>query len=346
MQSRLLRSAMLASLSALAACTQDPKTHAEFNVTATGGGGSGVDAAGVDATSLDATMTMNGDAMAADGGTNGCGLPPDPGQLVGQYSEYHLSISGPDLDANNKPKVRDRRYYVRLPKTYDATKPYPVVYLGPGCNSSTAGSVLGLTMASKEEAILVAIMPLIEFGQCFDERVSSAEYPFFDALHKQIEATLCVDGARQFYAGFSTGARLGNMFGCVFPGVLRAYATIQGVLPPLPACTDHPIANLTLADTLEVGNPYQANITASKHVLAANKCANPSAEPSTPPPVTAKYDPGTTAACSGNGAPPSCVTYTGCPAENPVVFCTTTSGSHSTCEPWADFAFWNFFKQF
>ena len=43
MQSRLLRFATLAGLSALAACTQDPKTHAAFNVTPTGGGGSGVD---------------------------------------------------------------------------------------------------------------------------------------------------------------------------------------------------------------------------------------------------------------------------------------------------------------
>ncbi len=338
MRSRRLRFAMLVSLSALGACAQDAKTSVPFTVTATGP----VDA-GNGGTS-DATTMMNVDAMAADGGTTGCGM--DPGQNIGQFLPYHLSISGPEVDANNKPKVRDRLYFVRLPKTYDSTTPFRVVYLGTGCGGTVAGDVINLNKAANEEAILVAPMPLQEFGQCFDERVMSVEYPFFDALHKTIEASFCVDPARQFYAGFSTGARLGNMLGCVFPDVLRAFATVQGALPPLPACKDHPIANFTMADTLETGNPYQANVMASQHVLTANKCADPTASPSTPPPVTATYDPGTTAACTGYSGPIKCVSYTGCAANDPVVFCSTTAAGHTPCEPWSDFAFWNFFKKF
>ncbi|MDB4979361.1 MAG: hypothetical protein JWM82_113 [Myxococcales bacterium] len=339
MPSRRLCTAMLiVSLWALGACAQDAKTSVPFSVTATGP----VDAGGA---ASDATMTMTSvDAMAADGGTSGCGM--DPGQNIGQFLAYHMSVSGPDLDANNKPKVRDRLYFVRLPKSYDSTTPFRVVYLGTGCGGTVASDVIQLNKAANEEAILVAPMPLQEFGQCFDERVMSVEYPFFDALHKKIEASFCVDPGRQFYAGFSTGARLGNMLGCVFPDVLRAFATVQGALPPLPACKDHPIANFTMADTLETGNPYQANVMASQHVLTANKCADPTASPSTPPPVTATYDPGTTAACTGYSGPIKCVTYPGCAADYPVVFCTTTAAGHTPCEPWSDFAFWNFFKKF
>ena len=75
------------------------------------------------------------------------------------------------------------------------------------------------------------MMPLVEFGQCFDETMASVEYPFFDALHKKIESSFCVDPARQFYAGFSTGARLAYMLDCAFPDVLRAVGAIQGQQP-------------------------------------------------------------------------------------------------------------------
>jgi poly(3-hydroxybutyrate) depolymerase len=344
MQSRLLRSAAtigLLGLAALGACKQDADTHVAFHVGAStdaagapGTAGTGIagtgtaGASGTDGGASDATTTTTKDG----GATLGCGM--DPGQIIGQYVEYHLSISGPDVDATNKPKVRDRIYYVRLPKTYDGTTPMRVVYLGTGCGGTTPSSVINLNTASMEQAILVAPMPLLEFNQCFDETITSVEYPFFDALHKKIEASFCVDPARQFYAGFSTGAWFGNMLGCVFPDVLRAYATIQGGLPPLPACKDLPIASFTLADTLETGNPYQSNVMASQRVQAANKCVGT---------ATATYDTG-----PDTTLPPtaSCVSYTGCPKDEPVVFCTTSGQGHQQFEPFSDYAFWNFFKQF
>jgi poly(3-hydroxybutyrate) depolymerase len=332
MQSRRLRYAALLGLVGLAtleACKEDPATHVAFTV----GAGTTVDAG----TTLDAGATpeapSSADALpAADGATSGCGM--DPGQLIGEYVEYHISISGPDLDASNKPKVRDRIYYVRLPKTYDETTPLRVVYLGTGCGGTTPSSVINLNNASMEQAILVAPMPLLEFNQCFDETIDSVEYPFFDALHKKIEASFCVDPARQFYAGFSTGAWFGNMLGCVFPDVLRAYATIQGGLPPLPTCKDKPIANFTLADTLETGNPYMSNVMASQRVQTVDKCTGT---------ATAPYNTG-----PGTTLPPtaSCVSYTGCPTDYPVVFCTTSGQGHQQFEPFSDQAFWNFFKQF
>jgi len=333
----------LASLSALGACTQDPKTHTQFSITAGGAAGSsGAAGAGgtPDAASSDATTTPDA-TTSTDGRTVGCGMDPDLAS-IGQYVEYHMSISGPDLDSNNQPKVRDRVYYVRVPKSYDANTPFRVVYLGTGCGGTDSSAVLRLNTAAMEQAILVAPIPLEEFGQCFDQTVSSVEYPFFDALHKKIESTWCVDTTREFYAGFSTGAWFGNMLGCVFPDVLRAYATIQGGLPPLPACKAHPIANFTIADTLETGNPYPSNVMASEHVQTANGCTNVSA-PSAGAPATATYDtgPGTTLPPTAN-----CVKFTGCPAPYPVVFCTTTGQGHQEFEPFSDYAFWNFFSQF
>jgi hypothetical protein len=334
MQSRLLRIAALVGLSAFAACAQDPATHASFTAVAP--------MSMPDAATPTPDASPNVDAgPRGDGKTIGCGM--DPNQPYGSYVEYHISVSGPDLDANMQPKVRDRIYFVRLPANYDLTVPYRVAYLGPGCGGNTASEVIRLYTASTDQAILVAVMPLPEFGGCFDETASSVEYPFFDALHKKIEDSFCVDTDRQFYAGFSTGARLGFMLDCAFPDVLRATATIQGDLPPLPPCKNHPIAAFFHADTQETGNPYQGNVKAAQQVFKQNGCTGTFMSPMGCGTACTPYDAMTMAA-----SPPttSCVKYTGCPADYPVVFCTTMGQGHMTFEPWSEQAFWNFFKQF
>jgi len=314
-----------------------------------GGGTPNVDAAprpdGMTGGGGDGGGTPNLDAASrTDGMTSGCGMVPD--FATGSYKEYHLSIAGPDLDASNQPKVRDRAYFVRLPPNYDPTVPYRVVYIGPGCGGTSGVDVLRFYTASMEDAILVAIMPLLEFGQCFDETMNSVEYPFFDALHKKIESSFCVDPGRQFYSGFSTGARLGYMLDCAFPDVLRAVATIQGAQPPVPACKKNHIGLFVVADTMEGGNPYMANVMAAQRVFAQNGCTGTFMSPMPPAgcgTACMTYD-----TMAATAAPPTttCVKYTGCPADGPVVFCSTIGQGHKTFEPWSVQAFWNFFKAF
>jgi hypothetical protein len=362
MQSRLLRAAALTGLSALAACAQDPGTHTIFTAVAAGpsggagspgggagspgggagspGGGAGSPGGGAGSPGSGAGSPGGGGSgpgggTAPPGGTIGCGM--NPNQPNAMYTEYHLSVSGPDIDAaTGKPKVRDRTYYVRLPATYNQTTPNRVVYLGPGCGGNTATDVIRLYTASVNDAILVAIMPLPENGACFDETMNSIEYPFFDMVHKAIESSFCVDPTRQFYAGFSTGARLGFMLDCAFPDVLRATATIQGALPPLPMCKNHPIAGFFVADTQETGNPYQSNVMASQRLATQNGCTGTFTSAPAYMPTTTSPAPPTTA----------CVKYAGCPMDYPIVFCTTMGQGHMTFEPWSDQAFWNFFKSF
>jgi poly(3-hydroxybutyrate) depolymerase len=235
---------------------------------------------------------------------------------------------------------------VRLPKVYDPAKPYRVVYIGPGCGGTTASDVLRFHQTAPEDAIYVAMMPLAEFGACFDETMNSVEFPFFDALHKQIESTYCVDTSRQFYSGFSTGARLGYMLDCAFPDVLRAVATIQGAQPPLPACKPNHIGLFIIADTMETGNPYMQNVVAAQRLFEKqNGCTGTFVSPMPPA--------GCGAACmtydtKATPLPPTatCVQYKGCPADGPIVFCSTVGQGHKTFEPWSVQAFWNFFKAF
>jgi poly(3-hydroxybutyrate) depolymerase len=324
----------------LAACKPDPQTRSFFTAVSPttpdamaapsdgggGAGGGGGGGGGGGAPNVDA-------APGTDGMTAGCGLAPD--FATGTYREHHLTAAG-----------RDRKYFVRLPSTYDPAVPYRVVYIGPGCGGTTAGDVLRFYTATMEDAILVAMMPLMEFGQCFDETINSVEYPFFDALHKTIESSFCVDPGRQFYSGFSTGARLGYMLDCAFPDVLRAVGTIEGAQPPLPPCKPNHIGLFVIADTMDAGNPYMANVTATARLFAQNGCTGTFMSPMPPAgcgTACTTYDPMTTAAAPRTT---TCAKYTGCPADGPIVFCSTIGQGHQTFEPWSVQAFWNFFKAF
>jgi poly(3-hydroxybutyrate) depolymerase len=363
-RSRPLGYLVLAGLSASlnVACSQAPGTHTSFVVSAAAGASGSAGTSGGAGTSgtagtSDAAMpppSLDGSTTVDGGMTVGCGMIPM--QPTGTYFQYTIPVAGPDIDATtNKPKVRQRIYFVRLPKTYDQTIPWRVIYIGPGCGGNTASEVMNLNAAANESAILVAVMPLPEFGACFDETANSVEYPFFDAVHKTVESSFCVDPTRQFYAGFSTGARLGYMLDCAFPDVLRATASIQGALPPLPTCENHSIAMMAIADTLETGNPYQGNVQAAQHVFVQNGCTGTFNNPMPPTGCGAScatYDVGSATPLPAPVT--SCVTYTGCPAAYPVVFCSSIMAGHQTYEeylttaktPWSDQLFWNFFKSF
>ena len=100
---------------------------------------------------------------------------------------------------------------------------------------------------------------------CFDDGAGttspdSAEYGYFDRLHKQIESDYCVDTDRQFYAGYSSGGWMAHQLGCQFPDVLRAQGSVTGGLPPAihigaKVCVNHPIAAFLIHD---FGRPVES----------------------------------------------------------------------------------------
>src|SRR5262249_2776477 len=153
------------------------------------------------------------------------------------------------------------------------------------------------------------------------------------ALHKKIESSFCVDPGHQFYSGFSTGARLGYMLDCVFPDVLRAVATIQGAQLALPMCKPNHIGLFVLADTMETGNPYTSNVMAAQRVFAQNGCTGTFMSPMPPTGCGAACMPYDTMATMMAPPTTTCVKYTGCPADGPIVFCSTIMQGHKTFEP-------------
>jgi hypothetical protein len=303
---------------------------------------------------------------AGRGPSAGCGKATT--QATGKYVKFPLTV---DCDADD---ARDRLYYVRLPPNYDPARAYRTVYLGPGCGPPQdllgASKVYPMESASDPDAILIAmeqgfynkaeynssscVDPTTLDGgaasgnlchYCFDDGAGttspdSAEYGYFDRLHKQIESDYCVDTDRQFYAGYSSGGWMAHQLGCQFPDVLRAQGSVTGGLPPAihigaKVCVNHPIAAFLIHDSADPSNPYSGSVAALERLLRLNECHGDK--------DTAAHEDYTVTGMP-NTSTFDCVKYTGCLRNYPVVFCTTKGYSHDSQSGAAVPGFWQFFK--
>ena len=125
---------------------------------------------------------------------------------------------------------------------------------------------------------------------------------------------------RQFFAGYSSGGWMAHQLGCQFPDVLRAQASVTGGLPPvdprrrqdLRRQADRRVPDPRRSTTVE---HLPGSVAALDRLLALNECggATMGRRPSAPYTITGVP----------NTATFNCVQYTGCPAEYPIVFCTS-----------------------
>jgi len=247
----------------------------------------------------------------------------------------------------------NRNYGLELPTNYDPTTPYPLILEGGGCagGSMTIG---GGFSAGETGAIRVGLSYV---GQCFADGgvggsmhfgcapdpatvglcVNTPEVPYINALLDYLEAHLCVDLGRIFIAGIDSGAFEASTVSCALTTRIRGMATVYGGLRNhRPACTgptpaimvvgsaddaepigplvmDMPFAPANLSATLVnqdiVTFDSYGSVPMRDELLTRNGCTGT---------ATATYDPTYS----------ECLTYTGCPAESPVVWCELPGVNH------------------
>jgi hypothetical protein len=250
--------------------------------------------------------------------------------------------TGETISGNDPTRAVPRDIYVRVPADYDPNRAYRVVYIGQGCGGGSGDqSTYPLFDESKggdEQAIYVGIsLPPPEFnGACYDNRAGEAslEWEAFQVFHTLVESTYCADNNRIFVSGYSTGGWLANMWGCYFGGYpssgprkfapewrIRGQAGTTGCQPDnigqLCADTDHKVAALWLHDVNDPANPYACNHdVALPRVFADNGCTGNYMTAPTEP-----WGEGTLAQI--------CLRYTSCPADYPVIFCSTQGNGHA-----------------
>jgi poly(3-hydroxybutyrate) depolymerase len=242
-------------------------------------------------------------------GSAGCGLtPPSSG-------------SGKSITVNGVA----RSYVLAVPSGYDRNRAYPLVlaFHGAGSSGAQAQQYFGVQQASAGQAILVYPDAITRSGTRqwgYSGTGATEDLGFVDALLGQLRATLCIDDARIFATGHSSGGFFSNNLGCARGNVLRAIAPVAGG-GPFVSCDGGQVAAWLMAASNDTVVPPSSGQSSRDTWLRANHC-------------------GTTTQAVGPGA---CVAYQGCDTGYPVHWCLEATGGHN----WPSYggtAIWSFFS--
>ena len=253
-------------------------------------------------------------------GSTGCGKAPT--QALSTFVNYKETITASALVT---AKWQPREYWVWLPPNYNPNRPYPTVFVGPGCGGK-GNNAIPIQNASGSDAIVIGLdySAAATGRECFmTEAFPSPEVNYVEETVANVDAAFCVDKSRRFIEGFSSGSWIAYLEGCVdggtgglFKGQGNATGNWQGSLPDT-ACKG-PVAYMGNHDMGDP-DPYNKYPGGRDHVLKLNGCTTPA--------VTTPYDPGPMVKPPSANTTISCVQYMGCKV--PTVFCTTTGLGHN-----------------
>jgi poly(3-hydroxybutyrate) depolymerase len=255
---------------------------------------------------------------------------------------------------------------VRLPNGYNPANTYPVVMAGGGCGGNAqnyAGNPGGgYDIDPEREAIYIGLAYVAgcfaDGGGATNDMPDTPEVPYVQEVLNEVKANYCVDQSRVFMTGTSSGGWESMTVGCALGDQIRAIAPVSGGLRlNRPACTG-PHAAIYVEALEDGANPIfedppngsrdsPGSGPARDENLVRNGCASAGYSSNIPLPYsTLEETAGSAPHTAWDPAYPSCVTYTDCPAEYPVVWCALPCGHQCDNEdPDIDYkdAMWSFF---
>jgi hypothetical protein len=175
--------------------------------TSSAGGSSGASAAGGTAGSGGTSGGGTGGTSGGTGGTGGSGGKPAPEPSTG------CNKANPMTGSSGSPlTVSGHQYYVKLPTNYDPSKPYPVMIMfNPTGNPiSWAEQNAGFEGTGPKEA-WIRVYP--HMGNQ-SSGWNGSDVSFFEPFYEQITSNYCIDQARVFVAGESSGGDFVSILGC------------------------------------------------------------------------------------------------------------------------------------
>ena len=281
-------------------------------------GGSGGSVSG--GASGSASGGASGSAGSSAGGGSGGKAPVDPSTGCNKANPA-TGTSGAPL------KVSGHDYYVKLPTNYDPSKAYPVMMMfNPTGNPiSWAESNAGFETTGPKEAWIRAYPTMANNSSGW----GASDVAFFDPFYQQIISSYCVDKARVFAGGESSGGDFASILGCEYGDKIRATAPgatkpVSGYALDVPTkrqCKGKVTAVVIHGKNDNVVTP--ANGPKTRDFYAAlNKCGT------TTTPVAGYTD-----------TLSNCVMYEGCDAGHPVYWCNHTDPNYgNTNHGWPAFA--------
>lgn len=233
-----------------------------------------------------------------------------------------------------------REYILRLPDGYDSSRAYPLVFAwhpwGGSADQVASGNYHGLVGAAGDATILVAADGL-DFGgngQGWGNE-NGRDMALMRAMHARFVAELCVDESRVFSTGFSFGGMMSFALGCGAADLVRAIAPMAGNTA-VAGCEsgDLPVAMMGFHGNMDTVVDISGGQTGRDILRERNGCSE----------TTVPADTDWCEVGGGNLQPCTCVSYEGCDAGYPVIWCEFTGGH--TAAPNAGATLWSFFSQF
>ena len=287
------------------------------------GGNTGLDARSGTGGAVDAAVDSPPDTGGAGGGSPGCG--------AGKTTSSCGKSGGTKCTLTSNSKTRE--YYLILPTSYNASKPYPVVIMLHGmiATAEMALSWFKEIPTNMPDAIYIAPQGLkhVEQGGGANgnevtgwANVDGEDIQFMKDLLGAAQKDYCVDTQRAFAVGFSYGAMFSYAIGCELGGIFRAIAPMSGAIMSGCKLSGNPVAmwgSHGISDSLV---PIASGRQARDKILQQNHCGS----------QTTPVDPS------------PCVAYQGCDEGYPVTWC-EWDGDHNR-PPFGNSAVAAFFKQF
>ena len=169
----------------------------------------------------------SGGAGGAGPTSSGCGSANLTSPCGSKGTTCSLNVSG-----------TDRKYYVQLPKNYDAATPYRLVFqFHPwGGSADQALTMYGLN-SGLADSIFVTPQGL-DAGSNGPgwANTDGQDIAFTKAMLADVKGKYCVDTARIFSVGFSYGGMMSFALGCEMSDTFRAIAPMSGALYSDPGC--------------------------------------------------------------------------------------------------------------
>jgi len=275
--------------------------------------------------------------------------PPAGAWTAGDYpstSGDFIGISG--VPGQDDQKNGPREYRVHVPKGYNKLNPTPLIVCLPGLdetvdmfcvNGTKTGTVSGkldngngdgiYDLSDKNGYVLVMAEGLHHSwngGNCCGAAVRGKgvdDVALIRAIYAVVQQHVNVDTKRTYAVGFSNGAFMADRLACEASDIFVAVFEGSGGIRTTPMSACKPAKNVAVLGSHGIGGkdyyvPYQGDADSMAQFASANGCSSHTVPATRPQSV-------------GDGTHDgdvTCITYTGCPSNTEVTFCSIQNGGH------------------
>jgi poly(3-hydroxybutyrate) depolymerase len=224
-----------------------------------------------------------------------------------------------------------RMYWTRPPANYDSNKPYNLIVWGQGCG---LGSDPDPSIPPTENPEAAASSIIVELdptksnptggGECFSagpdgDNADSPEIAYFDQLVSEVENEFCINRSHVFMGGYSSGGWFSALMSCVRANVIHGTGWAAAGLQHNHATCMGPVPALITRATMDTGTPLDQTMDAVENLRVRNGCGT----------TTTAWKP-TWNAGEEMADTSSCMSYDGCMAGYPLIWCPTMGGHTNT----------------